>query len=260
MDGATASGASGSLRRFFVLASVLLLPFLAYGAATDLQLAPGLPVAAIGVVCPLLAAVAVVSRHGGRRAVGTLLSRAVDAGRIPSAWWYAPLLLVMPSVMALSFWVQRWTGVAVPAPQLSVGPALLLCLGLLVGAAAEEIGWSGYATEAMRARWSALRTGVLLGAFWAVYHYPALLQAHRAVDWIAWWTLYAVANRVIMVWLFDRTGRSVFAMVIYHTTINATWLLYPVDGSFFDPRVTAPILAALAIGVTLIGTQRPRGG
>ncbi|AQZ63192.1 unnamed protein product [[Actinomadura] parvosata subsp. kistnae] len=33
---------------------------------------------------------------------------------------------------------------------------------------------------------------------WAIRHWPALLQAHCATSWIAWWSLATVAARVIM--------------------------------------------------------------
>ncbi|MEV5502850.1 hypothetical protein AB0M50_46350 [Nonomuraea fuscirosea] len=37
-----------------------------------------------------------------------------------------------------------------------------------------------------------------MGVVWAVWHWPALLQAHRAMSWIAWWSLATMAARVIM--------------------------------------------------------------
>jgi hypothetical protein len=55
-----------------------------------------------------------------------------------------------------------------------------------------------------------------------------------------------------MVWLFNNTGKSVFGMALFHMTINVTWLLFPVSGSFFDPRVTGLILAAIAASVVMV--------
>jgi membrane protease YdiL (CAAX protease family) len=241
-----------SLLAFFLLAVVLLFPFLVYGALTGLQLAPGLPVAALAIFCPMLAAVILVYRQDKRAGVVALLKRSFDVQRIKNPWWYAPLLLIMPIAMMLSFWVQRLTGVPVPNPQIVVVQALALCLGCFIGALGEELGWSGYAIEPMQARFGALKASLLLGLFWAVYHYIALVQAHRSLEWIAWWTLYTVAARVIMVWLFNHTGRSVFGMILFHMTINVTWLLYPVGNSFFDPRVTGLILAAIAASVVIV--------
>ncbi len=98
----------------------------------------------------------------------------------------------------------------------------------------------------------ALVAAILLGGIWAVYHYVGLVQAHRSLEWIAWWTLYTVAGRVILVWLYNNTGRSVFAATLFHMTINVTWQLFPVEGSYFDPRVTGLILALLAVLILLL--------
>ena len=241
-----------SLLAFFLLAVVLLIPFLVYGAVTGRQLSPGLPVAALGVFCPMLAAIILVYREDKRTGVVALLKRSFDFQRIKGKWWYAPILLIMPIATVLSFWVQRLSGVPVPIPQIVVFQALALCVGCFIGALGEELGWSGYAIDPMQARWGALKASILLGIIWAVYHYIGLLQAHRSIEWIAWWTLYTVAARVIMVWLFNHTGRSVFGMALFHMTINVTWLLFPVSGSFFDPRVTGLILAAIAASVVMV--------
>ncbi|NJP96296.1 hypothetical protein HCN51_43865 [Nonomuraea sp. FMUSA5-5] len=37
-----------------------------------------------------------------------------------------------------------------------------------------------------------------MSVVWAIWHWSALLQAHRATSWIAWWSLAIVAARVIM--------------------------------------------------------------
>jgi membrane protease YdiL (CAAX protease family) len=248
----TASQSHIALRAFFVLAVVLLLPFLVYGAITGSQLAPGLPVAAVGVFCPMLAAMILMYWQDKLAGVVSLLKRTIDVQRIKNKWWYAPLLLIMPMAMTLSFWVQRLMGIPIPTPRLDVVQVLALCIGCFIGAVGEELGWSGYATEPLQTRWGALKASLLLGLFWAVYHYIGLVQAHRSVEWIAWWTLYTVAIRVIMVWLFNQTGGSVFGMILFHMTINVTWLLYPVGNSFFDPRVTGSILVAIAASVVLV--------
>ena len=162
----------------------------------------------------------------------------------------------MPVVMALSFAVQRLAGTAVPPPRLALVSMPVLSVLFFAGALGEELGWSGYAAGRLQARWGALGAGLVLGAFWAAYHYPGLVQAHRGAAWIAWWTLGTLAARVIMVWLYNHTGGSVFAAALFHTTINVTWQLYPVDGSYYDPRVTGLILAAVALLVTIIWGPR----
>lgn len=241
-----------------MLALALIIPFWVLGALTGLQILPGLPVSALGVVCPGVAALICAYRENRRTGATTLLRRMFDAHRITAKGWYAPVLLLMPMVMALSLAVQQLAGAAVPPPQIALVPTLILTVVFFAGALGEELGWSGYAIDPMQARWGALRASLVLGAFWAAYHYLGLAQAHRSVAWVAWWTLGTLAARVIIVWLYNNTGKSVFAAALFHMTINVTWQLYPIGGSYYDPRVTGLILAVAAVIVTGIWGSRTR--
>jgi hypothetical protein len=74
-----------------------------------------------------------------------------------------------------------------------------------------------------------------------------LLQAGRSAGWIAWWTLGTVAMRLVMVWIYTGIGSGLGAVVIFHAMTNLCWQLFPVSGSWFDPRVHGLLMAALAI-------------
>jgi hypothetical protein len=235
---------------FFLLVYVLALPFWALGAATGLEMLPRLPIAALMAVCPVLAAAILTWRDEGGAGVAALLRRAFDVMRMPSALWLLPALLIVPAIRMVEFAVQRLQGVPVPAPEIGLAPLLSLTALFFAGALAEELGWSGYAIEPLQDRWGALTASVLLGAVWAVIHFVPLTQAHRTAEWIAWWSLGTVATRMIMVWLFNGAGRSVFAVSLYHMTQNVTWQLYPVSGSFEDPMVSGLMMAALALAIT----------
>lgn len=229
--------------QFFVLAFALQIPFLVVGAVTGLTLLPGLPVAALAAFCPGAAAAILVYRESKFVGVLALLKRSLD---LRSKIWLGPALLLMPLVMVLSFVVLRASGVPVPTPQIGLVPTVSLCVAFFVAALGEELGWSGYATDPLQARWGALLAGILLGLVWAVYHYVALAQVNRSLSWVAWWSLWTVALRIIIVWLYNNSGKSVLAATLFHTTINVTWQLFPVQGSYFDPRVTGLITVVVA--------------
>lgn len=238
-----------SVIQFFLLAVALLIPFWVIGAVTGLQLLPGLPAAALGTFCPAVAAAILVYRDRRGPGVVALLKRSAD---LQSKIWLAPALLLMPIVMTLSFGVLRLSGVPVPAPRIALADALILSAVGFVGALGEELGWSGYAIDPMQARWGALRAGIMMGWIWAMYHYIGLAQAHRSLAWVAWWTIGTVALRVIIVWLYNNGGRSVLIAALFHTTVNVTWLLFPIRGSYYDPRVTGLILALVA-AIAVVG-------
>ncbi len=241
-----------SLLLFFLLVVVLSIPFWLLSAATGLELLPGLPVAALMTFCPMIAAVILVYRENKTIGVAALLKRSFDFKRIEAKVWYIPSLLLMPVVSVLSFGVLRLAGTPVPDPQIALLPTLFLCIFFFIGALGEELGWSGYAIDPMQARWGALQASLVMGVIWAVYHYVALAQAHRSVTWIAGWSLGTLASRVIIVWLYNNTGKSVFAAALFHMTINVTWQLFPVNGSYFDPGISGVISALVAAIIIVI--------
>jgi len=241
---------------FFVLVFALAIPFWVIGAVSGLQLLPGVPVAALATVCPVLAALILAYRENKASGATVLLKRAFDYKRITAKVWYAPILLLMPMVMVLSFGVMRLTGTPVPEPLISVLSTLILCIVFFSGALGEELGWSGYAIDPMQNRLGALQASIVLGLIWAVYHYVALGQAHRSVAWIAWWSLGTVAMRVIIVWLYNNTGKSVFAAALFHMTFNVAWQLFPVNGSYYDPRISGSILALVAVIIIVVWGPR----
>src|SRR5690606_12316352 len=65
----------------------------------------------------------------------------------------------------------------------------------LLAAAAEELGWMGYAYAPLEARWGALGASLALGAFWAAWHVVPHLSGGRDAAWIAWWALGTVGVR-----------------------------------------------------------------
>jgi hypothetical protein len=245
-----------SIPRFFLLVVILSIPFYLIGAVTGLALLPGLPISALAAFCPMIAAIILTHRESGNPSVISLLKRAFDLGRTESRVWYVPVLFLMPAVMILSFVVMRLSGVPVPIPQVEVLPALVLLVAFFVAAVGEELGWCGYAIDPMQAKWGALQAAIMVGLFWAVWHYPPLIQADHPVAWIAWWSLGSIALRVVIVWLFNNTGKSVFAAAFFHMTINLTWQLFPVNGSYYDPVITSLILVCVAAIVVAVWGAR----
>ncbi len=239
---------------FFSLVTVLTVPLWILGASIDSQLLPGLPIAALAVVCPALAAVILSLKSGGRRAVWGLLARAFD---FRTAGWRLLLVgLANPILFSAAFLTSRSLGADLPDPVFTVSHVMMLTGLFLVTAALEEIGWTGYALGRLQARLGPLTAGLVLGAFCVVWHYPALVQVGHAAEWIAWWSVWSLAARVVIVWFYNWTGASVFAAVLYHALSNVCWQLYPINGSLFDPRISGLITFAFAAVLSIYFFQR----
>ncbi len=222
--------------KFFSVVFAVSLPFWLAGTLTSFQLLPALPLSALAVLCPVTAAAMLVYHESTFTGVQELLKRSFDFTRVKVKLWYVPTILLMPCIMLGSFFVMRLMGVPLPVPPFSEATTLALFVAFFIGGLGEELGWSGYAIEPLQDRFGALGGALLLGMVWAVWHYVPLLEAHRSLVFIAWWSLGTVTSRVIIVWLYDNTGKSVFVAALFHTMMNLTWQLFPINGSSFDPQ------------------------
>ncbi len=243
---------------YFLLVFLLSVPFVAAGSLTGAQILPGVPLSGLAFVCPAVAGIVLARRAAGGAGVRAFLGRAFDASRVRDKRWFLPVVLLYPSVVALSYVLLRLAGVPLPDPDVSLVPAAALAVALFAGALCEELGWSGHATEPLLARWGVAGAGLAVGLAWAVWHWVPLLQVGRTVPWIAWWSLGTVAARVIMVWLFAATGGSVLAMALFHTTLNLAWQLFPVNGSHFPFALVAVLMAGTAAAVVIGNAARRR--
>ena len=164
----------------------------------------------------------------------------------------------MPGLSLAAYGWMRLTGAPLPEPRIPLGAAALLLLGFFLFAIGEELGWSGYLLDDLQTRVGALGAAIVLGIMWATWHVPTLVQAHRPAEWIAWWALGTVGSRVLMVWLYNHTNRSVFGVELYHAMINLCWQLFPNSGSHYDPRITSLLIAVTAVFVVTLSAAKGR--
>jgi hypothetical protein len=104
----------------------------------------------------------------------------------------------------------------------------------------EELGWTGYALDPLQARCGALGAAVVLGTASAAFHLVPLVIDGHPPAWIAWHLAHMVPYRVVLVWSYNVTGRSMFAVVAFHSTSNIGEVVWPFYlGEGYDPFVTA---------------------
>lgn len=207
------------------------------------------PASALMFVCPGIAAALLVRRGGG--SLRRWFAAAVRPPGAAQAAWYVPIVLLAPAILVASYLVMRWTGLPLPAesriPWLA---APLLAVVYLVPALGEELGWTAYATDPLLRRWGVLGAGVAIGAVWGLWHVVPYWQGGHDARWIAGQVLFTVGFRVILVWLYARTGTAM-AAVVAHASYNVAWSLFPNAASHYDPVVTGLITAAVAALVVL---------
>ena len=195
---------------------------------------------------PLIAALVLVHMEEGRGGVRGLLKRTFDYRRIRNRKWYVPIIFLAPLIYLLTYGVvalARLPSSGAHTPFLAI-PILFVVFFIL--GAGEELGWMGYAADPMQERRSALTTGIILGLVWAIWHFVPLIQMGRTLTWIAWWTLYTVALRILIVWLYNNTGKSVFAAIVFHATSNLSLAAFPMDYDYASVQFTLGTITATA--------------
>ncbi len=241
-DSAQPSG--GSPFRFFALLFLVTVPVYA------LRLVP--PFSLLMVANPLIAASFLTYHEAGADGVKRLLARPFDYRRIARKRWYLPILLLVPLVSILSYAWMRLAGAAAPDLRLPVLlPAYFLVFFVL--AIGEEAGWSGYALDPLQDRLGALPAGIVMGTVWALWHLVPYALANPPL-WVAGQCATTVLLRVLMVWIYNNTGRSVFGMVVFHAMTNMGSV--PDYGLPYDPVRASVILAAIAAVVIFLWGPR----
>ncbi|KKG09869.1 abortive infection protein [Methanosarcina sp. 2.H.T.1A.6] len=240
---------------FFFLVFVLSIPFWLIGALAEqgLPLPINLPMSALSFVCPLIAASILVYRENSLAGVKQLFKKTLDYKKIKPKIWYLPIVLLMPVIMLLSYWAMRLMGRPLPEPQIPFLALPLFFVLFFIPAVCEEAGWMGYAADSMRYRWSALGAGIIMGLVWALWHVVGwYFQAHHTFRWTAGQFLSTVALRIIIFWLYNNTGRSVFAAVLFHDMMNVSEFLFPNYGSHYNPVITGAISTIVVAVVTFL--------
>lgn len=228
------------LWQFFVLIFILSAPLWLISPVV------GFPLYVLNAFQPLLATALLTYHAEGGEGVRRLVNRSVDFWKITHWRWYLPILGLVPAIYLVVYGIKLISDAPLPPrpTPLFLAPALLMLFFLL--AVGEEVGWSGYALPSLQKRWNALTASLVLGVIWAAWHIVPDLQAHHTLSWIGWQRLYSVLLRILLVWVFNNTRGSIFAVSLCHATDNMSFILFPYYGSHYDPALTCLVTAIVA--------------
>ena len=244
--------------RFFGWVLLLSIPFYVWGVLWPIALPLGLPVSAAMIIAPALMATVMTWREQGRRAAAELWRRVGDIGRAKSLWWTLMAFLFMPAAMLISYALMRLLGFPLPAILTVVfSQAPIMFAAFFFGAILEEVGWTGYATEPLQEQHGVFAAGLMIGTVWALWHIvPWWIMPGHSIAWVVGQALATVAMRLVMGWIYAYGGRSLFLATVFHAMINTSFVLFPNNGSHYDPSVVAAVVIVMAVLVAVI-SQKP---
>jgi membrane protease YdiL (CAAX protease family) len=191
----------------------------------------------LGVLMPAVAAMLLTSRAGGKGAVRALLGR-LAIWRVGWNWW-AAAVLIQPILLVLAGLAYNWIWGSPPVTLASVGTAAVFAINIIFLAIAtlgEEIGWRGVALPGLQSRNSAIKSSLILGLLWAIWHIPfwLLLDTFDQFGWsyLALNFLFLLPGTFYITWFFNHSRSSLLLPVAFHLSFNIlNTALFPVTAS-----------------------------
>lgn len=240
---------------------MLLFWVLSFGLAWAISLPPALEragiidaspisweIGALIGLAPIVAAAVAAARQGEGRAYWRSL------WRLPRPrWTAAAAILLPPAFLAIAYAIGGATG----DPIAVYGDTGLVFFALLwlVLAFGEEAGWRGFALPALVERHGFWPGSLILGIVWCVWHYPRLLGSPylgtvgESLPLIGLFSVQVIVANFIICWLYFRSGRSVIAATLYHTSFNVVATAYFLAAT--DLRITA-VMALVVVVIAFL--------
>ncbi len=173
--------------------------------------------------------------EGLRKLLSRLLQWRVEIRWYIFAFFTGPLL-VAAVLFGLSLFDQEFLPGIVTTKD-KVGLIIFgITWGLFGGGLLEETGWTGFAVPQLRKQYNILSTGVIVGILWGIWHFMIAFWASDYLRGADSWTLFVAgflafyllalpAYRVLLVFIYDRTGNLPIIMLM-HAFLSASTLIF----------------------------------
>lgn len=211
----------------------------------------------IGGASPLLAGLGLAALTGGKAQVLDLARRLVDWRSISGRWWLVILLFWLCLDLAMAG-MALWLGIT-DSPldvntSLFFNPGMLLFLLLLsfVFPAIEEIGLRGYYLDTLQQHFGPTTSGLVNGTVWAIWHapfvwFPGYYANTTFNPELYWWLPMIICQTLLIVQVYNRTGRSILAVLIFHGMMNFTGEWLRISPDMYPFMLTGNLLAAVLL-------------
>ncbi len=238
------------------LFGVLAWTWTCYGlvafSGQSMQEFPAILLSALGGFGPSLTAVVLIAAGRWDRQLDqspeAFFLRALDPRTLSLRW----ALITLGLVLVLAFLpVLLDPAVLRERGLIGQAPGFFLLIGVVIGTF-EEIGWRGYAQEALQRRLPVLTSSLIIGLFWGAWHIPLFFisgsyQAGLGVATPGFWSFFIalLVGSPVYAWLYNRSGRVILAPILYHALGNFFRELAPDASNLAEVGVEAAIALAV---------------
>ena len=144
---------------------------------------------------------------------------------------------------------------------LSVSAILVMFFDSLIrGPLGEELGWRGYLQIELNKRFSLLKSSLIVGVIWSLWHLPLwFVSGFQGVDlllYIVFFMIGLISFSVIIGYVYGRGGNLLYAILL-HQMLNFTGRLLEADELFVLGGSSA-VYVIIALVISLIWLRSTR--
>ena len=222
----------------------------------------GFLVLLLGVMGPLVTGITFTYLTRDKEGRQDYWNRIKNFKRIP-AKWYLIIILFVPILNLLAAGIDIVAGGTGATLGETAHNALSDPLGIVFSLLfaslvpfIEELGWRGYVLDRFQEKNSALKSSLILGAVWSLWHLPMFFipdsyQAGLGVGTLAFWLFMIgiVPLNIPFTWIYNNTGRSTLAVILFHAMVNFTGELIALNAR--ADTISIGLWFVAAIGITV---------
>lgn len=148
---------------------------------------------------------------------------------------YILVLLLIPFLTLLGVWLFSRLNPFVTLGQVESRLAMGM-LWPIFSSFGEELGWRGFALPGLQKRFSPAVSALIIGLLWGVWHFPADylgIGDQGALFYLNFFLLgpcLLTGLSVLMAWVYARTAKSLWAMVLFHYSITFSGIVLSPQG------------------------------
>jgi len=183
-----------------------------------------------------------------------LLLRRLLVWRVGVGYWLFALAFIVPVFILGSLFNPLFKGDTFSFEDLKLGFEIvpMFIAFFIISGLGQELGWTGYLTPRLQARYSALTASIIRAVFAGLWHLPLYLYSRQQPPaladfpyggWIAakgflvafgtMFVLFQIPWSIFHTWIFNNTGGSLLLVAVTHA--SEIWVAYLMLSAGIDP-------------------------
>jgi len=223
---------------FLILTLVFSIPFYIWGALSPVSGLPfGLPISFLMIFVPMLISLIYAWNQNRLNSVNEIFISIIRIKKRDILTIIVSFIF-MPIVLLLTFYIQKLVNISLPdIYKIEIANIPIMLLLYFLGAIPEEIGWTYTITKPLVKKHGIVLTGTIIGSVWAIWHVVPWSWTH-SISWILGMFILNILMRIVMIYLYINGNRVLLSSIIFHTMINVSFGLFPINGSYVNTWIS----------------------